>query len=282
MPKRAPILLLAGLAIAALLAAERRWPLRLRTQPAPRRIADNVMLGALSLAVIATVQRPLAIGLAQHVEARGQGLVRLLPRHLQAPAAFLLLDYTMYLWHVATHRVPTLWRLHVVHHVDLDMDASTALRFHAADMTISVVLRLAQIRLIGVSPQVLEVWEAFFFASVLFHHSNLRVPGDTQLAWLLTTPGMHDIHHRAELQAQDSNWSSGLSLWDRLHGTLRLVPSTARMGVPAYPDAADASLAVALALPFMPQRPAWGDSGSAPPASPSPPAFRRARRSARG
>lgn len=249
----------AGLALAALLLAERRRPRRARTQAEPGRTLTNLALGGASLAVVATGQGG-AQRLAEQVAARRLGLAQVLPtRLMRDAAAFMLLDYTMYLWHVATHRVPVLWRLHRVHHVDLDMDASTALRFHALDMALSIPLRRAQVRLLGVSPRALAVWEAFFGASVLFHHSNLRLAGDARLAWLLTTPGMHDIHHRAEIAATDSNWSSGLSLWDRLHGTLRLTPSDAPIGVPSYPD--PIGIEAALALPFAPLSDDWGQSG---------------------
>lgn len=250
----------AGVALAALLIAERRYPRRARTQAGPQRTMTNLALGGAALAVVAAGQDGTQ-RLAERVAARRLGLAQALPVPvLRDAAAFVLLDYTMYLWHVATHRVPVLWRLHRVHHVDLDMDASTALRFHAVDMALSIPLRRAQVRLLGVSPRALAGWEAFFGASVLFHHANLRLPGDTRLAWLLTTPGMHDIHHRAELAATDSNWSSGLSLWDRLHGTLRLTPSAAPIGVPAFRE--PVGLQAALALPFAPQRDDWGHSGA--------------------
>ena len=81
-------------------------------------------------------------------------------------------DCTMYLWHVLTHKVPALWRLHLVRHIDQDLDSSTALRFHAVDMLVSVPCRAAQVALLGVSPRALRLWQGFFFVSVLFHHSN--------------------------------------------------------------------------------------------------------------
>jgi sterol desaturase/sphingolipid hydroxylase (fatty acid hydroxylase superfamily) len=159
----------------------------------------------------------------------------------------LLLDWSMYHWHVATHRVPWLWRLHRVHHVDADMDASTALRFHALDQLISVPLRLAQVRLFGVSPRALALWEGFFGASVLFHHADLDLPFDRELSWLLTTPGMHDVHHRADAASLDSNFSAGLSIWDRLHGTFADTAPNVPIGlVGGGPQ----GLAAALVMPF--------------------------------
>ncbi len=175
------------------------------------------------------------------------------------------MDYTMYVWHVLTHKVPVLWRFHLVHHVDLDLDSTTALRFHAVDMLISIPWRAAQVAVLGTSRRALAAWQGFFFASVLFHHSNLRLPArlERRLAGVLTTPRMHGIHHSAVQDQTDSNWSSGLSLWDHLHGTFRLdVPQRdIRIGVPAYRDPAETRLRPALTMPFRPQRDAW-----APPA----------------
>lgn len=253
-------LALAAAGLAALLVAERARPLRHRTQAEPGRTLRNLALGALTMATVAAVQSPLAGPLARRVERRRLGVAQVLPGPvwLRDAAAFLLLDYTIYAWHILTHRVPVLWRLHLVHHIDLDMDASTALRFHALDMAVSVPWRLAQIRLAGAGPRAAAAWQGFFFASVLFHHADLRLGSwDRRLAWLLTTPGMHDIHHRAERSATDSNWSSGLSVWDRLHGTLRTERSDAPVGVPGYQQAGDGKLVQALTLPFVRQREAW-------------------------
>ena len=225
---------LAAAAIAGVLVTERLRPKRVRTQAEPARTLTNLALGAMSLAVVGGVQRPLTAPLAAQMLARRQGLAQALggPAWRRDLLAMLLLDWSMYHWHVATHRVPWLWRLHRVHHVDMDMDASTALRFHALDMALSVPLRLAQVRLFGVSPRALAVWEGFFFASVLFHHADIDMSGDATLAWLLTTPGMHDIHHRADAAALDSNFSAGISLWDRLHGTFSDRSSSAAIGIP--------------------------------------------------
>jgi len=171
------------------------------------------------------------------------------------------MDYTIYVWHVLTHKVPALWRLHLVHHVDLDLDASTALRFHAVDMLVSLPWRLAQVALLGVSPRALRAWQGFFFLSVLFHHSNIRLPErlERAMALLLTTPRMHGIHHSAAKADTDSNWTSGLSVWDRLHRTFRWERHgpDRPIGVPGYRDPAELALRPSLAMPFRPQRDAW-------------------------
>jgi sterol desaturase/sphingolipid hydroxylase (fatty acid hydroxylase superfamily) len=241
----------AAAAIGGLLLAERRWPKRRRTAAEPARRLRNAALGVINLGVVAGVQRPLATRLAVQVEAGQLGLAQALPgpRWVRDLAAMLLLDWTMYHWHVATHRVAPLWRLHRVHHVDADMDASTALRFHVVDMVISVPLRLAQVRLLGSGPRALQAWEGFFLGSVLFHHANLRLPFDAPLAWLLTTPGMHDVHHRADAASLDANFSSGLSVWDRLHATFLDAAPDVPIGVPGGVRG-DLGIGALLALPW--------------------------------
>lgn len=243
---------LAAAAVGGLLLAERLRPKRARTQKEPQRTARNLVLGAGAVAVIAGVQRPLAMALAGQVERRGQGLAQRLPPGVRDVAAMLLLDWSMYHWHVATHRVPWLWRLHRVHHVDADMDATTALRFHVFDQLLSVPLRLAQVRVFGVGPRALALWEGFFGASVLFHHADLDLPFDREMSWLLTTPGMHDVHHRADTASLDSNYSAGLSLWDRLHGTFADTAPDVPIGlVGGGPQ----GLAAALLMPFEGETP---------------------------
>jgi len=256
-----PILAIAG--FAAVMALEHRAPLRGATQREPARTARNLVLGLLSMAVVAAAEGPLVGRLAKTVEARRWGLVQRLggPAWLRDTLAVLGMDYTMYVWHVLTHRVPFLWRFHLVHHADLDLDSTTALRFHAVDMLISVPWRAAQMLLLGTSRRALAVWQGFFFASVVFHHANLRLPFrlERMMAAVLTTPRMHGIHHSAVRDQTDSNWSSGLSLWDHLHRTFRLdVPQRAiRVGVPGYRDPAELRLLPSLGLPFRRQRDAW-------------------------
>ena len=166
------------LTAAAIVGAERRYPLRTPTQAEPHRTLRNVALGIAALAVVQFAETPLVAPLASIVERRRLGLAQRLPLPAWArdAAAILVLDYSIYLWHVLTHKLPFLWRFHQVHHVDLDLDASTALRFHAVDMAISAPYRALQIITAGASPRALKLWQSFFFLSVLFHHSNIRLP----------------------------------------------------------------------------------------------------------
>ncbi len=256
-----PLLAVAGLA--AVMALERRSPLRRPTQREPARTARNLLLGLLSMAAVAAAEGPLVRQLADMAQRRRWGLVQRLhaPAWLRDALAVVGMDYTIYLWHVLTHKVPLLWRFHLVHHLDLDLDSTTALRFHAVDMLISIPWRAAQVLLLGTSRRALSVWQGFFFSSVVFHHSNIRLPPRLErgLATVLTTPRMHGIHHSAAREDTDSNWSSGLSVWDHLHRTFRLDVGQrrTRIGVPGYRDPAELRLRPSLALPFRPQRDAW-------------------------
>jgi sterol desaturase/sphingolipid hydroxylase (fatty acid hydroxylase superfamily) len=250
-------------AAAVLFVWEKRRPLRRATQPEPARTLRNLAMGAMSLAVVTLLQSPIVKPLAARVEQRRLGLAQRLPgpAWLRDAAAFLLLDYTIYVWHVLTHEVPILWRFHVVHHVDMDLDTTTALRFHAVDMALSIPWRAAQVGVCGAGPRALQLWQAFFFVSVLFHHSNVRLPLGLEraLVRVLTTPRLHGIHHSTVQEETNSNWSSGLSFWDRLHGTLRVdVPQDAiTIGVPGYRRPSEVALGASLALPFVDQRDAW-------------------------
>jgi sterol desaturase/sphingolipid hydroxylase (fatty acid hydroxylase superfamily) len=200
-----------------------------------------------------------------------------LPVWLEVSLAVLLMDYTLYLWHILTHRVPALWRCHAVHHIDLDLDASTAVRFHFAELTLSTPWRVAQIVVIGTSPLALSVWQTGLLMSILFHHSNVRVPLalERRLNRLLVTPRMHGIHHSQVRGETDSNWSSGLTLWDRLHGTLKLnVPQgEITIGVPGFEHPDDVTLPKMIALPFAYRRldPIQEADGPSRPVSSMPP-----------
>ena len=259
-----------GLAALALLVGEKKRPLRKPSQARSGRTLTNLALGAMSMATVALVEAPLTKPLSERAQRKRSGLVQSLPlpRWARDAAAVLLMDYTIYLWHVATHKVPLLWRFHLIHHVDLDLDTTTALRFHAADMAISAPYRAAQVAMIGVSPRALKIWQGWFFGSVLFHHSNLALPEwfERALARFVTTPRMHGIHHSAVQSETDSNWSSGLALWDHLHGTFRLDVPQERItiGVPAYRAAEALGVAGSLAMPFGHERDAWTSSERKP------------------
>lgn len=266
-------MLLVGGAFGALFWLELRRPLRRSVESKLRRQGRNLAVAALSAATIQLTQKPVTAPLSQLVQRRRWGLLKQLdlPTWLETTLAVALLDYTLYLWHILLHRAPFLWRFHKSHHVDLDMDASTALRFHFGEMVLSVPWRAAQVVLIGVSPSALSVWGIATLIEVMFQHSNVELPVEWE-RWLcrfVVTPRMHGIHHSIVQEETESNWSSGLTLWDWLHGTLRLnVPQQAiTIGVPAYHEPDQVTLPKVLALPFE-AAPSWQEPGRPQPERP--------------
>jgi sterol desaturase/sphingolipid hydroxylase (fatty acid hydroxylase superfamily) len=258
--RRYPVLQLGGLVIAGVFAllwlAEQKRPLRRRVESTRRRQARNAAVAGIAAVTVQLAEMPAVRPVAALVERRGWGLLgRTRPGALRTLASLLLLDYTLYVWHVLTHRVPLLWRFHAVHHVDLDLDASTALRFHFGELTLSVPWRIAQVAAIGVSERDLRLWQQLVLVSIVFHHSNVRLPIGVErlLAALVVTPRLHGIHHADVEAIRDSNWSSGLTIWDRLHGTLRTdVPQEAiTIGVEGYEAPGQVTLPRILALPFQ-------------------------------
>jgi sterol desaturase/sphingolipid hydroxylase (fatty acid hydroxylase superfamily) len=181
-----------------------------------------------------------------------------MPAAVQTVLSILLLDYTLWFWHYANHRVPFLWRFHLVHHVDRDMDTSTALRFHFGEHALSMLYRAAQIVILGATPFAVWTWQVILFASILFHHSNLELPiaWERRLVRFVVTPRMHGVHHSDQLSETNSNWSSLFSCWDYLHRTILLaVPQNdVTIGVPAYRTASDVTIGRILLLPFVRQR----------------------------
>jgi sterol desaturase/sphingolipid hydroxylase (fatty acid hydroxylase superfamily) len=242
---------------AFLFSLERRRPLRRTVESSIQRAGRNLAMAGLAAMALHRTERPVTQWLTTLVERRRWGLLRAirLPRQIETVIALLLLDYTLYIWHVLLHRVPQLWRLHVVHHVDLDLDASTAVRFHVAELLVSVLWRAGQILCLGITRSTLSLWQTLTLLFVLFHHSNVRLPIEIerQLVRVIVTPQMHGIHHSIVEDETNSNWSSGLTIWDRLHGTLQLqVPQDAiTIGVPAYQEPADVRLASLLVMPFV-------------------------------
>jgi sterol desaturase/sphingolipid hydroxylase (fatty acid hydroxylase superfamily) len=251
---------------------ERRRPLRLETDQKLRRTGRNLAVAGLAAASLQFFERPVIRPLSEIVEERKWGLLKLLrlPAALEVALAVVLMDYTLYWWHVLMHRLRWLWRFHLPHHVDLDLDASTALRFHAGELAIATGWRAGQVILIGISPSSLSVWQTFLMLSVLFHHSNLRIPiqVERKLNRLIVTPRMHGIHHSIVKEETNSNWSSGFTIWDWLHGTLQLNirQDEITIGVPAYRTPEDVELLEVIKLPFVEQRPTWVLPGNGEPA----------------
>jgi sterol desaturase/sphingolipid hydroxylase (fatty acid hydroxylase superfamily) len=245
-----------GVAVAVLFVAERLRPLRRPKDSTPTRVPRNVVIGLLAAATTAASEAPIIAPAQRFAERRRLGLLRMLPlpRALRAVLGFLLLDYTLYVWHRLNHRSRFLWRFHSVHHIDLDLDSTTGIRFHFGELALASGFRAAQILLIGVDRETLRLWQRALLASVVFHHSNLSLPAgiDRRLQTVIVTPRMHGIHHSRLPREMNTNFSSLLSLWDRLHGSsCREVPQeTITIGVEGFLNPDDVTLERSLTLPF--------------------------------
>ncbi|MBS1797768.1 MAG: sterol desaturase family protein [Acidobacteria bacterium] len=241
---------------AALYLLENKRPLRRQKESKAVETVRNLALAATAGLAVALLENPVAGRLTAAVERNDIGLlkIRRLPKPLETALAVVLLDYTLYWWHVLTHRLPFLWNFHRVHHADRDLTVSTAIRFHFGEIALSVLFRAGQILLIGVSPPALTIWQTLLLLSIFFHHSNVRLPKnlESKLEFLMMTPRLHGIHHSAAMDEMDSNWSSGLTVWDRLHGTFRDdVPQAAiEIGVGEFPDERQVTFRRMLAAPF--------------------------------
>jgi len=245
-----------GVVLWALFVAERRRPLRHQKEPGLERVGRNLAIGLTAGATTAISEFPL-VGPVQRVSERWRlGLLRRLPvpRALRVILGFLLLDYTLYLWHWINHRSSFLWRFHAVHHVDRDLDSTTGVRFHFGELAMAAVFRAMQVALLGVDRGTLRLWQQMLVLSVVFHHSNLELPIETEqlLNAILVTPRMHGIHHSTRVDETNANFSSLLSCWDRLHRSLRLdVPQgTVTIGVAGFSESEDVTLERSLTLPF--------------------------------
>jgi sterol desaturase/sphingolipid hydroxylase (fatty acid hydroxylase superfamily) len=259
LPKWLNALLVFGTAATVVLLESRR-PLRRTTQDKLTRDLRNAAVSALAAVTVAVAEKPVVGPLSLSVHRKRQGLLQLvrLPAPLELFLSLVLLDYTLYLWHYLTHKLPLLWRFHKPHHADLDMDASTALRFHFGELLLSVPWRAAQVRLLGISPLGLALWQTLTLMEIMFHHSNLRLPFslERRLCRVIVTPRMHGIHHSVVDAETDSNWSTIFSWPDYLHGTLRLnVPQQQiTIGVASCLRPGEVTLGRILEMPFLPQR----------------------------
>ncbi|MFY9551544.1 MAG: sterol desaturase family protein [Thermoanaerobaculia bacterium] len=263
-----------GAAFLAFLLTETLRPLRRARESKLRRVGRNLAAAGLSAAAVELLRIPILLPVSSWVMEQRIGLLHWLPvtGFLRIAVAVVLLDYTLWFWHWANHRVGVLWRFHSVHHVDRDMDASTGLRFHFGELGLSVLYRALQIVAIGADPLAVTVWQSLLFVSILFHHSNTRLPLALEgiLVRVVVTPRMHGIHHSDYRNETNTNWSSLLSAWDYLHGTILLnVPQDAvTIGVPAFDDPRKVTLGKILALPFLPRSDDWARPDGRPPDRP--------------
>lgn len=244
------------------------FQLRKRVQHRWKRIIINFIVSLPAFALLRVLFIPIMIWLAAQNQSWHFGLNYLFAAPLWAKAAisFVLLDYGNYIWHILLHKLPFMWRFHLVHHTDLDLDVTTAFRFHFGELIASVIFRGAAVVLIGVPPFMVLVYEIAFEAATQFQHSNTKLPFQLErfINKLFVTPRMHGIHHSMIKNETDSNYSTIFSFWDRLHKTIRLnIPQNEIViGVPSYADGTELTIGNLLKLPFTKIRP-WKQGNEA-------------------
>lgn len=254
--------ILAGLLI-LLIVLETVRPLRRRVQARGTRLVTNLGTAGTAFGTLRLVHVPIVVAVAAAVSRESVGLLGwiTMPGLVEGVAGFLLLDYTTYLWHRLNHRAAFLWRFHSVHHTDLDLDVTTAFRFHFGEIALSAAYRVAQVLVIGVTPALLVAYEIVLSMATEFHHSNMRLPlgFERVLNRLIVTPRMHGIHHSIVERETNSNWSVVFCWWDHAHGTIRLDVPQDRLtiGLPAYRDGGELTFGRLVAMPFRAQRPSW-------------------------
>jgi sterol desaturase/sphingolipid hydroxylase (fatty acid hydroxylase superfamily) len=175
------------------------------------------------------------VGLSVFAQREGWGLFNYLawPSAAEVIASFLVLDLATYLQHRLFHGVPILWRLHRMHHADLDVDATTGNRFHPIEILLSMAIKFGVIAGVGAPMLSVLLFEILLNATSLFNHANLRIPRwlEPGLRWIVVTPDMHRVHHSIHRDETDSNYGFNLPIWDRLFGTYRLEPRDGHEGM---------------------------------------------------
>ena len=208
--------------------AEIAFPRRRLTVSKPRRWASNLGIVFLNSALVRVLLPITAAGFAVLAASRGWGVFNnfAAPVWFAVLASVVFLDFAIYLQHVMFHAVPALWRLHRMHHADLDFDVTTGARFHPIEILLSMLIKFAVIAVIGAPAVAVIIFEVLLNATAMFNHGNLRLPAafDRMLRLFIVTPDMHRVHHSIEDHETNSNFGFNLSLWDRLFGTYKAQP----------------------------------------------------------
>ncbi|MGH8456215.1 MAG: sterol desaturase family protein [Stenotrophobium sp.] len=241
--------------LALMLLLERLAPRR--HSPALSRLRWPANFGLLLTGVLLLRLLPLAaIGAALLARQHGWGLFNLiaLPPWLTVVACWLLLDLAIYWQHRATHVVPLLWRLHRVHHSDIEFDVTTAVRFHPVEIWLSMLWKIGVVLALGAPPLAVLLFETALNGLALFNHANFRLPGDRWLRALLVTPDMHRVHHAQYRAEIDSNYGNVLSVWDRLFRSYTAQPrdghETMQIGLGEWRGENEQKIAALLLQPF--------------------------------
>ncbi len=241
--------------------AERIWAKRHLTQNRWARWRTHAGFVAVNMPLEKLVQFGALTALYALVSHYADGRFGLLqwadwPVWLQWMIAILALDFAVWVQHVATHKIPLLWRLHRVHHADRDFDVTTALRFHPVEIALSMVYKMTVAVLLGVPLGALILFELLLSLFPLFNHANLALPGwlDRALRWIVVTPDMHRVHHSTVPRETNSNFGFCFSFWDRIFGQYRAEPEAGQqsmtVGLSEYQTDAPTGFTWSMLLPF--------------------------------
>jgi sterol desaturase/sphingolipid hydroxylase (fatty acid hydroxylase superfamily) len=233
-------------------------PRRERSVSRALRWTNNLGVVAVDTLLVRLLLPTAAVGVALHAEANGWGLLALVdwPYAAKVVIAVIALDLAIYLQHVLFHAVPALWRLHRMHHADLDIDVSTGVRFHPIEILISLVIKIAVVAALGAPAVAVLIFEILLNATSMFNHGNVRLPGpaDRLLRWLLVTPDMHRVHHSIDPRETNTNFGFNFAIWDRLFGTYRAAPAAGHIamtvGISQFRDPRELRLDRLLTQPF--------------------------------
>lgn len=237
-------------------------PRKKRVLPKTMRWFTNISLVVVNTLALRLIMPILAVGMADYAAGRGWGLLALvdLPTWIEIIIAFVLLDMLIYAQHVAFHKVPILWRFHMVHHADRDLDVTSGARFHPVEAVLSMAYKLLCVILVGPAAMAVFLFEVILNASSMFHHANIRLPEKTDelVRRIIVTPDMHRVHHSVRVAETDSNYSFFLTLWDRLFGTYVAEPKDGHqdmtLGLNEYQTDKPANLGWAMVVPFLPEK----------------------------
>lgn len=238
--------------------AEVLWPRRRHRANKPQRWRINLALIVINILAQRLTLGAAAFATALYAGQEGWGLFNLihLPLWFEGTITLIVLDAGIYLQHVATHKIPLLWRLHRVHHADLEVDVTTGLRFHPFEILLSLIYKSVLVALLGADPLIVLLFETLLNGATLFTHGNIALPIalDRALRLVICTPDMHRRHHSIVIEETDSNYGNVLSLWDRLFGTYFWAPALGHEGIVlglAYErDATRLGLLDLLIMPF--------------------------------
>lgn len=240
---------------------ERYNPRRQQWIPKKQRWFNNLSIASLDALIVRLLLPLVPVSVALLAKERGWGLFSLfdMPYLLEASLAVIALDFVIYIQHVLFHAIPLLWRFHIVHHADLDLDVTSGLRFHPIEIILSMAIKLTAVALLGAPPGAVLLFEMLLNGTSMFNHSNLFIPLnlDRILRLFVVTPDMHRVHHSVILKETDSNYGFSLPWWDRLLGTYRSQPTqghqTMRIGLSRFLNDKRQTLRWLLVLPFLKQ-----------------------------